>query len=44
MLPSLKDRVLKMLYALLRGKSEQEHRLLSTLVNKKQHSDKNQYK
>ncbi|KAK9150753.1 hypothetical protein Syun_009062 [Stephania yunnanensis] len=34
MLPILKDKALKMLYALLSHKSEQERRLLSALVNK----------
>ncbi|KAK9153181.1 hypothetical protein Sjap_000661 [Stephania japonica] len=34
MLPILKDKSLKMLYALLSNKSEQERRLLSALVNK----------
>uniref|UniRef100_A0A5B7B011 Putative CCAAT/enhancer-binding protein zeta n=1 Tax=Davidia involucrata TaxID=16924 RepID=A0A5B7B011_DAVIN len=34
MLPILKDKALKTIYALLRSKSEQERRLLSALVNK----------
>ncbi|KAL5708356.1 hypothetical protein ACHQM5_019158 [Ranunculus cassubicifolius] len=34
MLPILKDKALKTMYALLRTKSEQERRLLSALVNK----------
>ncbi|KAF8401148.1 hypothetical protein HHK36_014452 [Tetracentron sinense] len=34
MLPILKDKALKTMYALLRSKSEQERRLLSALVNK----------
>ncbi|KAA8540211.1 hypothetical protein F0562_024226 [Nyssa sinensis] len=34
MLPILKDKALKNIYALLRSKSEQERRLLSALVNK----------
>uniref|UniRef100_A0A2P2LQF1 Uncharacterized protein MANES_09G018800 n=1 Tax=Rhizophora mucronata TaxID=61149 RepID=A0A2P2LQF1_RHIMU len=34
MLPILKDKALKTMYALLKSKSEQEHRLLSGLVNK----------
>ncbi|KAJ9181067.1 hypothetical protein P3X46_009238 [Hevea brasiliensis] len=34
MLPVLKDKALKIMYALLKSKSEQEHRLLSALVNK----------
>ncbi|KAK9282464.1 hypothetical protein L1049_005382 [Liquidambar formosana] len=33
-LPILKDKALKIMYALLRSKSEQERRLLSALVNK----------
>uniref|UniRef100_A0A6N2K4S6 CCAAT-binding factor domain-containing protein n=1 Tax=Salix viminalis TaxID=40686 RepID=A0A6N2K4S6_SALVM len=34
MLPALKDKSLKIIYALLKSKSEQERRLLSALVNK----------
>ncbi|PIA53742.1 hypothetical protein AQUCO_00900373v1 [Aquilegia coerulea] len=34
MLPILKDKALKTMYLLLKGKSEQERRLLSALVNK----------
>ncbi|KAF5931690.1 hypothetical protein HYC85_027861 [Camellia sinensis] len=34
MLPILKDKALKIIYALLRSKSEQERKLLSSLVNK----------
>ncbi|CAK7356462.1 unnamed protein product [Dovyalis caffra] len=34
MLPALKDKALKTMYALLKSKSEQERRLLSALVNK----------
>ncbi|KAF9689828.1 hypothetical protein SADUNF_Sadunf01G0133100 [Salix dunnii] len=34
MLPALKDKSLKIMYALLKSKSEQERRLLSALVNK----------
>lgn len=34
MLPALKDKALKIMYALLKSKSEQERRLLSALVNK----------
>lgn len=34
MLPILKDKALKIMYALLRSKSEQERRLLTALVNK----------